>query len=266
MARISIDTKLFTDKRFIALSVKLQSATMAIGALVEAWIVAQEFWKIAQNGIPKPEWKKRLLNDEIIACGLAEDTGEFIKICGSEEHFSWLLQRINAGRKGGLAGKRSVTGNQKGIPEADAKQALSKAKPSSIPILTNTNLNPCSPDGSLNLGLTGDRRVFDFDIPYRAYPKKIGKKKGIDVCKRQIKTEEDFKALCQSVQKYAKYCAGKDPQYIKHFSTFMGEWRDWLDPETGRTVFTTGGVSSQDERERAENEEIKLRVKGRVNA
>lgn len=76
---------------------------------------------------------------------------------------------------------------------------------------------------------------FDFESVYRDYPRKVGKAKGLKICKAQIRTEEDFEALKLAVEHYLDYCTknATEVRFIKHFSTFMGEWRDWLDADAG---------------------------------
>lgn len=82
---------------------------MALGALVEAWMIAQEYWKFNDLGIPKKRWIEEELSDELIKCGFTEDNGDFLYMKGSKEQFSWLRQRMESGRKGGLKsqGKKS---------------------------------------------------------------------------------------------------------------------------------------------------------------
>lgn len=79
------------------------------------------------------------------------------------------------------------------------------------------------------------KSVFDFDSVYKTYPRKEGKAKGLALARTQIKTEADYQALARAIERYSKHVqdSGTEPKYIKHFSTFMGSWRDWLDPETG---------------------------------
>lgn len=80
--------------------------------------------------------------------------------------------------------------------------------------------------------------VFNFDLIYQEYPRKIGKKKGIEKCKAIIKTQKDFEKVLAAVKKYAKHCVEQkfEAQYIKHFSTFMASWEDWVDSEIGTTI------------------------------
>lgn len=76
---------------------------------------------------------------------------------------------------------------------------------------------------------------FDFEILYEKYPRKLGKQKGIDKCKAQIKCEQDYLELSTAIDRYLNYlrAQGTEAKYIKHFDTFMTTWRDWLDPGAG---------------------------------
>lgn len=77
----------------------------------------------------------------------------------------------------------------------------------------------------------------DFLEIYKLYPRKIGKAKGLQKCKAQIKTKEDLECLKKAVEVYKSICQkeGTEKQYIKHFSTFMNCWRDYLDDDIGQT-------------------------------
>lgn len=102
VARINVEDSLFKDARFFDLVVALGSKTMALGACVEAWIVAQRFWKLAKNGIPRSEWVTQKLNDALISAGLADDRGDFIYVRGSAAHFAWLHKNVESGKIGGI--------------------------------------------------------------------------------------------------------------------------------------------------------------------
>lgn len=79
------------------------------------------------------------------------------------------------------------------------------------------------------------RRIFDFEALYQKYPRKEGKSAGIKTCKAQVKTEDEYELLSRAISRYAEHCASnvREVRFIKIFSTFMNQWRDWLDPETG---------------------------------
>lgn len=79
---------------------------------------------------------------------------------------------------------------------------------------------------------------FDFETLYKNYPRREGKTGGIKIAKREIKSPEDFEALSKAIDRYRKVKSGSEPQYILLFSTFMGSWRDWLDPDAGKVVVT----------------------------
>lgn len=121
MARINIESSLFTDNRFFELAFKLGSKTMAIGALVEAYILAQKYFlnESSDRYIPLSEWKRQLARNEIIDVGLAEiRDGDKVYVAGAEKAFAWLIQRKNAGS---LGGKKKASNRNK------AKESLATA-------------------------------------------------------------------------------------------------------------------------------------------
>lgn len=103
MARINIEDSIYRDIRFHDLIQKLGGTDAALGSLVRAWSVAQDYWLINGVGIPKPVWKSQRLRPELIEVGLAEERGDFIYTAGSEEQFAWLTSCSEKGKKGGPA-------------------------------------------------------------------------------------------------------------------------------------------------------------------
>jgi len=85
---------------------------------------------------------------------------------------------------------------------------------------------------------------FDLNLIYSKYPRKVGKTPGLKKLTRQIKTIEDYHLLTKAVENYAIHCSTlrTEPQFIKHFSTWVSEWRDWsvLQPASSpmKLVFT----------------------------
>lgn len=75
----------------------------------------------------------------------------------------------------------------------------------------------------------------DFEEIYREYPRKVGKKKGIERLNASIKTPEELNRFRAAVRAYTKYVAKQkiEGRYIKHFSAFVSTWEDWLDPDAG---------------------------------
>lgn len=97
---------------------------------------------------------------------------------------------------------------------------------------TNENILPNSP---LRVE---HRRAFDFELLYKEYPRKEGKHQGMLTCRAQIKTEEDFLLLKQAITRYSEHVkkTAQELRFVKHFSTFMSSWRDWLEPDTGTAL------------------------------
>lgn len=67
------------------------------------------------------------------------------------------------------------------------------------------------------------------EIYLEFYPLKKGKTKGVEKILKQIKSEKDLQDLKNAVKNYASDVEGQEPQFIKHFYTFAGEWRDWIE-------------------------------------
>ena len=83
----------------------------------------------------------------------------------------------------------------------------------------------------LKLGLVPSKPVFDYEAIYRAYPRKDGKSRGLALCEKQIRTAGDYAALKVAVANYAIQVQDREAKYQKHFSTFMGCWRDYITVE-----------------------------------
>lgn len=99
-----------------------------------------------------------------------------------------------------------------------------------------------------------EKRNFDFEILYQKYPLKKGKSEGIARLKVLIKTYEDYQLFSKSIDKYIQviHRDGTQPQYIKHFSSFVGSgkiqpWRDFTQDDVGTSQiqFTSKTMSSQ---------------------
>ena len=82
---------------------------------------------------------------------------------------------------------------------------------------------------------TAPKIKFDFATLYYKYPRHEGKSNGLRKCESQIKTQEDYDDLSFAIDKYKQHCKKTSIQdkFIKLFSTFMNEWKDWLDDDAG---------------------------------
>jgi hypothetical protein len=83
----------------------------------------------------------------------------------------------------------------------------------------------------LKLDPPGSEPGFDFEAVYALYPRKEGRKKGLQRCRSQIRTREKYDALLIAVRNYATAKADVESQFIKHFDSWMnGPWEDWVSP------------------------------------
>lgn len=155
MARINIEDSLFKDRRFIDLCIKMGSRTMALGALLESYMLSQSYAKPDNPRclIPASAWKSQGLHDDLIACGLAVREDDKIYVRGSAECHAWLIQKQAAGRQGGLKKSASKTKhlkqNARSTTEAQPKRGQAKPKPPTLTLpltpslpLTLANENP----------------------------------------------------------------------------------------------------------------------------
>jgi hypothetical protein len=97
MARINFEDSVLKDGRFIDLAIKMGSRRTALGALLEAYLVAQRYWVPSEKRIPTEVYGRERLATELIEVGLAEQTDDGVYIRGSKEQFAWLVQRSRAG-------------------------------------------------------------------------------------------------------------------------------------------------------------------------
>lgn len=159
MARINIEDSIFKDGRFIKLCMKTQSIDTALGALVRAWSLAQKWYLSDDRMIPVDEWKKQEINDLVIDVGLATLIGNKICVEGADEQFGWLIQRQQAGKKGGLSKNEKASNaikQQKSVPEDNENNrevaGASGSKPLTLtPTLTPTLNSNSNSDSNISL-------------------------------------------------------------------------------------------------------------------
>ena len=107
MARINIEHSIFNDIRFSNLIIKMGDRRLAIGHLVDAWILAQKAVGSGTVFIPIDDWNMQQISDLVLEVGLAEITQDGVYVKGTKEYFKWITDKKNAaisnGKKGGLA-------------------------------------------------------------------------------------------------------------------------------------------------------------------
>lgn len=123
MARLNIEMKIFADLRFVELCIDLKDRELAIGVLVNAWMVAQKYWAPDEKLIPLTIFQKLRGANFLLKCGLAVRRKKGVYFCGSREHFAWLIQKYDASYKSAESrrnkspyGDRTVTGSHPPTP------------------------------------------------------------------------------------------------------------------------------------------------------
>jgi hypothetical protein len=86
----------------------------ALGVITWAFVIAQKFYLSEESGrlIPLSEWKRQQCDDKLIEIGLAEMRQDGVYVSGSESQFAWLIQKQEAGKKGGRP-KSNITHKKK---------------------------------------------------------------------------------------------------------------------------------------------------------
>ena len=74
-----------------------------------------------------------------------------------------------------------------------------------------------------------------FNNFWKQYPRKMGKTLAAKRFKSKIKKQSDYDLLMKALDRYNQYVSNSNIQreYIKHGSTWMGEWEDWLENDIG---------------------------------
>lgn len=127
------------------------------------------------------------------------------------------------------AGKQAVSRGQ-----AEREQKPANISANGVLTRANTASASASAEEKSNTAQASLRGVdLSFAAVYAAYPRKRGKTPGLKLCARLIKTPDQLDDLRRAVENYARRCRieGIPPDKRMHFSTFMGQWTDFLEPE-----------------------------------
>jgi len=136
-----IDRSIYSDDRFLKLVVKMGGKYQAIGALVTAWTLAQDWHLVSPHrAIPLAEWSKVEAKDLILEVGLARQTEYGIYVCGSNDQFEWLRRSEKAGKAS--AAKRLKKSFNQGSTQVD--QGSTFFLPSTFPSSLSSSQLPIS--------------------------------------------------------------------------------------------------------------------------
>lgn len=97
MARINVETKVWSMPAVQKLMIKMGDRHKAKGVLIDLWELAQTHWFPDRKLIPEQAFKHADLPDILFDLGLAEKRLGGIYAKGSEEAFAWLFEKRAAG-------------------------------------------------------------------------------------------------------------------------------------------------------------------------
>lgn len=235
--RVNVDTEAHSDPRFARLGQMLGAPPafahdVGLARMTRVWAYctkrtayALEAWEV-DGFIGAPDSMTLL-----VACKLAspDESGAYY-IAGTKGRIEWYATATANGRKGGRP-----------------KRMVSESEPSSNPDhnhpVTHPGNHPQEKEeedlsSSLDLALTRDpsapspRTAWALAV-YQAFPRKEGKTPGLKRLAPQLKSEGDAAAARLAAENYAGHvkAEGRELAHVKLFSTWVGEWRDWVTPE-----------------------------------
>jgi hypothetical protein len=270
--RVNVDEKALSDPRLRRVA-RLMGwhVDMAIGAVVRLWMLAMNRADednpeaLVSEGEAEDATDHRGLIAAMLESGLAErrmnGSLSLLYFAGMSERAEWLAAKKRAASLGGKArsdGAERINGRfaPATSPATDQPRHQPSAgeSPATQPAIIQPRTSPPDPalaldlkthaQSALRLSVPEQAKRFDFEALYARYPRKRGKTPGLKLCHKHIRSEADYALLGRAVDAYARECAGKDPEYMLYFSTFMGRWRDYVQPESP-TVSTPGPARAQ---------------------
>ncbi len=270
MARININDKLWSDPRFDALKIMVGNEFVAIGIVVKAFRMAQEFWSDGEKLIPAETWDLYPFS-YLEKAGLADRTDSGIYVKGSQDNFDWLSKKRAAGKAGGLKSVQSrqnkygttkvlKSGQNEAHDEALMKHSMKhcfvndeapKNPPSlSLSLNTYTSNKPCAhkgkdgdeKDGMANAIVTAWNEALTTDLPpvHRLTDKR---KKHLNAQLKKYPDIEHWKEAFAKV-KESDFLTGKTTQWKCNF--------DWVLNENNRTKVLEGNYANATSQQRVE--------------
>jgi len=73
----------------------------------------------------------------------------------------------------------------------------------------------------------------DLESLYKQYPRKVGKTRGMKILHSQIKNIKDYQDIELAIKNLVQFVKHekREKEMIPYFSTFMSQWRDWVNPD-----------------------------------
>lgn len=266
MARINIEDCWWIDPRRERLGTLLGSMMVADAVVIRAWRVAQEFWGKGRNLVPKHVFETLEASSKLIEANLAIEYENGVYVRGSSQWLEWVNEEREKRKAGGqksaqrprdakgrLLASDQVTSNNDPSESSNVQVSVSGSYSGSKEIQYNAPSELFSEKEISTLGTKFKPSDTQLQEIYSDFPRKKGRAKGFAKARAEIKSIHDLDDLKAAVSNYRQNCIleKKEPRFILHFSTFMAEWRDWIDPNHGTgedfsnaEVRTLGGFTS----------------------
>lgn len=130
--RISIDTSFFVSHSFFDFCLEMQSKKLAIGAYVEAWILASQY--VSQENtsglVPLEEWKARGIDERLVKANLARIIDDKVQLLDASRSFLNIVQRKNASIQGGKVRSKQANATR---PDADRMPTATRSGAARVP-------------------------------------------------------------------------------------------------------------------------------------
>lgn len=236
--RVNVETRAI--KESVRLGIRLSMCKyQALGRLVSLWESSQDAEIIECQVIDLLAWfYPDKSTDKIdiegfikamLECGFIEKNGKnTFDIKGNKKHVDKLHHMRNIGRKGGKQTvKRTLepaverTPERTETPNTIQYNAIQKELPGA-----SKDAPPPTEIRAAGLMM--------LEQAYKLYPKRQGnmnKKRGMTSLKSKIKTMVKYQKFRQATVNYSIFCNRSKitgTEMVKQFSTFVGEWEDWL--------------------------------------
>jgi len=236
MARVNFETSVYGEIGFQKLVEKSGNRFLAKGWLVELWSLGQEFYKDNRSPISNEAWEQSELPELLITCGFAKRTPSGVEVRGAEKSFAWIMQKVDAGGRGGKASARRER-DEKGhfLPKrepsgAQAEEERSQASLLLTPYSSLSSLRTLETKGDSSESALVKNKVGYFIGAYvRAFQARYGEKHRPDLrgkVQGQIKTflkDIPIERAVNLIQAYCQMDGHRDWFKTKghDFSTFL---------------------------------------------
>jgi hypothetical protein len=235
--RVNLDTAAYDDPRFARLGADLGAQPefaheVGLARMTRVWAYCTrrethclKAWEVDGFLRCAPGAGMALL----VACDLARPEGpegDAFYIVGTRGRIEWYGTALANGKKGGRPKKPS------GLPSGEPNQNHPVNHPGNHPQEEEKEDLSSSPDpeGKPVLALVPKPKL-DLGEVYALYPRKEGKTPGLKRLAASVKSLKDLEDAKLAAKNYAEHVRGREIKMVKLFSTWVGEWPDWVTPD-----------------------------------